>query len=351
MKERRKKQHAYGKWIAVCLVIGLVVSAAAIWGPSLTAGSAQSSSTTTYNVEEVTTGSVSTTISGSGSLSPVTSDTLSASGAGTVKSVNYAAGDTVSEGDVIAVITYQVSEEETSEEEVLAPYDGVLLEMPIGEGDAVEAGAELALLMGLDGFSMGIAVDELNISQVAIGQDVEITIDAVEGDYTGEVASISYNGTTSGSVTAYQITAAVEYVEGVYPGMSVSAQIVIEDSGEGLIVPVDAVQTSGDTQYVYLAPSDAQSGGSYDEDEISLSDLTRVEVESGMSDGSYIRIDSEELSEGALIIVPQVTSTQTGSSDTQSGFMGGGMNFGDFDFSNFDPSQMPQGMDMPFMGS
>ena len=68
-------------------------------------------------------------------------------------------------------------------------------------------------------------------------------------------------------------------------------------------------------------------------------------VETGMSDGSYIAIESDELAEGNLIIVTEITSTLTGSdSETEGGaggFPGGGMNFGDFE--DFDPGQMPQG--------
>lgn len=93
------------------------------------------------------------------------------------------------------------------------------------------------MVMGKDGFTMGIAVDELNISSVALEQEVSFTIDAVDGDYTGSVTAISYNGSTSGGKTAYQITATVDYVEGVYPGMSASAEIVIEDSGDGRLFP------------------------------------------------------------------------------------------------------------------
>ena len=146
-------------------------------------------------------------------------------------------------------------------------------------GDEVAPGGSVAMVMGKDGFTMGIAVDELNISSIALDQEVAFTIDAVDGDYTGSVTEISCNGSSSNGSTAFQITAEVEYIEGVYPGMSASAEIVIEDSGDGLIVPVDAVGTSGDENYVYLAPSGSEPGDSYEEDAINTEDLTRVTVE------------------------------------------------------------------------
>ena len=320
----KKAGFRHRKRILVIAILLVIAAAAAVFLFRLRSQNADVSRITTYNVEEITYGNVSTTVSGSGTLTPVTSETLTASAAGEVQSVNFSVGDEV------------------------AP------------------GGSVAMVMGKDGFTMGIAVDELNISSIALDQEVAFTIDAVDGDYTGSVTEISYNGSSSNGSTAFQITAEVEYIEGVYPGMSASAEIVIEDSGDGLIVPVDAVGTSGDENYVYLAPSGSEPGDSYEEDAINTEDLTRVTVETGMSDGSYIMIESNDLEEGDLIVVTQITSTLTGAEGENEsemggfpgggmgggmeGFPGGDMDFSDFDFENFDPGQMPQGGSFPGMG-
>ena len=346
----KNKRFKYTKSVvtsAVCLVAVLVL---AFVLPKVFGGNTVSTRVVTYNVDQVSYGNVTQTISGSGTLTPVTKETLTSSSGGEVEEVNFTVGDEVEEDDVIAVI---------DDEEIVAPCDGILLELPIAVGDEVAVGGSVAMVMGKDGFTMGIAVDETEISSVAIGQEVSFTVDAVSGEYTGKVTKISYNGSSSGGSVAFQITASVEYAEGVYPGMSASAQIVIEDSGEGLLVPVDAVRTSGDNNYVYLAPSGTEAGAVYEEGEIDVNDLTAVTVETGMSDGSYILIESDELAEGDLIVITKITSTLTGSESESEegmggfggfggmggmgGFPGGGMDFGDFDFENFDPSQMPSG--------
>ena len=335
------------------IVISAVVIAAVILGiffiPKLLGRyTAQAASITTHHVEAITTGNVDTTISGSGTLTPVSQETLVTAKDVTITAVNYEVGDKVDKDAVIAT----AEDENGNETDFTAPYDGVLIELPIANEDELAANSQIAMVMGTDGFTMGIAVDELDISTVRVGQEVDFAIDAVDGDYTGKVTAVSYNGSSSGATTAYQITATVDYVEGVYPGMSASAEIVIESSGEGLLIPVDAVRTSGDDNYVYLAPSGAAEGTEYAEDELEISALTKVTVETGMSDGSYMLIESDELSEGDLIVITKLTSTQTGSeSEDQGGFGGrggfpggnGGMDFGDFDFENFDPNNMPDG--------
>ena len=374
-KNKKKARRKLVKWIVAAVLAVVVILAAVLLLMKKAQQNVMSTIVTTYTANAITYGNVNTTISGSGSLTPVTNETLTVTQAATVETVNYVAGESVEEGDVIAKVTYTNPMDNSTETvNIEAPYDGILLEINVKEDQELAAGGSVAMIMGLDGFTMTLTVDETNISLVALEQEVEFEIDAVEGEFTGSVTAISYNGSSSGSGTAFKLEASVEHIEGVYPGMSASAEIVIEDSGDGLIVPVDAVRTSGDTQYVYLAPAGASNGTVYESDEIQLSDLTKVEVETGMSDGSYMRIDSDELSEGDLVVITTVTSTLDGTETSEDGSgmgfggmggmmpggMGGmmpggmgGFGGGDFNFEDmedFDFSQFPQGGGMGFGG-
>ena len=128
----------------------------------------------TYNVKWY--GNVDTTISGSGNLTPVSQQTMAVEQPVTVTAVNYAAGDNVEEGTVIAT----AEDAQGGSIDYTAPYDCVLLELPVSSGDELEAGGEVAMVMGTEGFTMGIAVDEQDISAVAVGQEVAFTVD---GEY------------------------------------------------------------------------------------------------------------------------------------------------------------------------
>ena len=325
LAEKRRKtliKAAVGSVAGIAVIALGIAFVPRLWGIGVSAASV-----TTYEVEAITYGNVDTTISGSGNLTLVSQQTLATEQPVTVTAVNYAAGDAVEEGAVIVT----VDDAQGSSIDYTAPYGCVLLELPVSSGDELEAGGEVAMVMGTDGFTMGIAVDEQDISTVAVGQEVAFTVDAVDGEYTGEVTAVSYNGST----TAYQITARMAYAGGMYPGMSATAEIVVEESGEGLLVPVEAVQTSGDEEYITLAPSSAAEGDEYGESEIEVSELSTVTVETGMSDGSYILVESDELAEGDLIVVTRLTSTQTGSDSQGSGGMGGGFPGGGMDFGDF----------------
>ena len=61
-----------------------------------------------------------------------------------------------------------IKEENGSETDFTAPYDCILIELPISTEDELAANSQIAMVMGTDGFTMGIAVDELDISTVKV---------------------------------------------------------------------------------------------------------------------------------------------------------------------------------------
>ena len=232
---------------------------------------------------------------------------------------------------------------------VTADTDCTVTSLSVAAGDTVDAGTTVCVLTGTNGFTLDLSIDELDIASVALDQSATVTLDALDGEYTGKVTNISYSG--SGSyVTSYTATITTDPIEGAYPGMSASAEIVTDTSGETLIVPVSAVQYDGDTAYVYLAGDDAQLGDVLADGALDLDKLTKVTVTTGMSDGSYIAVTADGLAAGDLIWMPERTSTKTYSEDdsTATTFsMGGGNMMMGGDSSGFTPPSGGMGGQMP----
>lgn len=227
---------------------------------------------------------------------------------------------------------------------IKAEYDCELTSLSVAAGDTVSAGTALCTLTGSSGYTLALSIDELDIASVKLGQNATITLDALDGEFTGTVTNISYSG--SGSyVTSYTATITTEPIDGAYPGMSASVEVITETSGETMIVSVSAVQYEGDTAYVLLAGDDAQIGDTLSASEIDLDSLTKVTVTTGMSDGSYIAVSGEGLSAGSLIWMPERTTTATYSDDeeTTTTFTMGGMSGGQMPTGDFSSGQMPSG--------
>jgi HlyD family secretion protein len=235
---------------------------------------------------------------------------------------------------------------------VRAETDCTLTALSVKAGDTVAAGTSVCTLTGTGGFTIALSIDELDIASVKLGQNASVTLDALEGEFTGIVTNISYSG-SGNYVTSFTATITTEPIEGAYPGMSVSAEIITETSGETLIVSVSAVQYDGDTAYVYLAEEGTFAGETLAEGALDLEKLTRVIVTTGMSDGSYIAISVEGLAEGDIIWVPERTSRASYSAeeDTAATFSFGtesGMTMPGGDGENFErPSGMGDGNFQP----
>lgn len=291
---------------------------------------------------------------------------------GKIASVSVKDNQTVSKGSTIFKLaegaptaTYTTLKETEAEledqiadlEELLtvkAEYDCTLTTLAVEVGDKVASGTTVCSLTGTEGYTLSLSIDELDIATVALEQPATITLDALEGEFTGKVSNISYAG--SGTyVTSYTATITTDPIEGAYPGMSATVAITTDTSGETLIVPVSAVQYDGDTAYLYLAGDDAQLGSNVSQSDLDLDGLTKVTVTTGMSDGSYIAVTGDGIAAGDLIWVKQVTTTATYSEDdatTTTFSMGsqGGMMMGGDSSGNFQPPSGMSGGQMPSGG-
>lgn len=225
---------------------------------------------------------------------------------------------------------------------VVAEWDALVTSLPVAAGDELAAGDALCTLAGVDGYTMDVSVDELDIASVQLDQAAAVTLDAVEGTFSGRVASLSYEG--SGSyVTSYTAKLEIDPIDGALPGMSASAEIVTATSGQTLIVPVEAVQYEDGQAFVYLAPEGAAAGASYAGDAVDTAALSRTAVETGMSDGSYVAVTGE-LAAGDLILVPVRTTTAEYDSGTQTtGGFGGFGGMGGREMPGSFPGEMPDG--------
>ena len=182
---------------------------------------------------------------------------------------------------------------------IKSPISGTVIEKTFKAGDKVDGvtSGNLAVIYDLSCLKMDMSVNELDISKVQVGQEVEITCNALMGQtFTGTVEKVSVNGTTTGGFTTYPVTISIQDYGELRPGMNVSATILCQTEQDALTVPVAAVNR-GNTVSVALP-------GALAEDGVSVADPTKVEQRSvtlGVNDDNYIVITSG-LSEGETVI-------------------------------------------------
>ena len=198
---------------------------------------------------------------------------------------------------------------------VTSPIDGVVSTLAEASPVQVEAKTALASLYVGDQKQMVVTVDELDILNVQVGQQVSVSFDALEGvAYQGEVAHVSHIGTASSGVTTYDVTIAIDGDEKLKIGMNGTAVILVQQVQDALLVPMAALSTSREGQYVWVydptLPSDSDEPG------------IKTFVTTGMSDENYAQVLTG-LAEGDVVLLTREASSGSGSNRFMN--MGGGM--------------------------
>ena len=253
--------------------------------------------------------------------------TLTALAAGTVTAINVPEGGAVNKDDIVlqisgedlteaiqsaaetlrsAELNMDNLQEAMNNYTVTSPISGTIIEKNAKAGDALATGADLCTIYDLSYLVMVINVDELQVSDVSVGQSVQVTADAVpDKTYTGTVTRVSMKGTSSGGTTTYPVTVRIDETEGLRPGMNANAEIVTAEARNALAVPNAAIVRGG---YV-LVTKDSPSAANADPDMTAPEGYVYVPVKTGVSDDDYTQIISGVTGNDTVAYDPSSVST------------------------------------------
>jgi HlyD family secretion protein len=143
-----------------------------------------------------------------------------------------------------------------------APYDGVITNLPVREGETVVMGIQnapgstLMTLADMSVITAEVKVDETDIVNVQMGQVAQVTIDAIpKKTFKAIVTEIGDNAIvrSTGVSTSQQATSSQEAKdfkvvvtlqdppEGLRPGLSATAKITTATRGNALTIPIQAL--------------------------------------------------------------------------------------------------------------
>lgn len=171
---------------------------------------------------------------------------------------------------------------------VLAAADGLISSVEYTDEPATAApqGAEkktkLLTVYPNIGMRVTVAVDEMDILALQVGQEAEVTVSSVsEERYAGTVTEIHTTANENTGMSQYSAVVVLDKQEGMLPGMTADVDVKIQGVEDAVIIPVDALHQTSSIYYVYT---------SYNEESMQYGD--RVEVTIGMSGGNYVQITS-----------------------------------------------------------
>lgn len=143
---------------------------------------------------------------------------------------------------------------------ITSPISGTVLTKNSKQGDTIDRSNSSVTMMVIGDISklkFNLSIDELDISEVSIGQKVKVTCDAVPyKEFEGEISTLSMEGTASNGVTTYDATVIINNPGELKPSMNVDAVVVIKSSQNTLRVPSSDVKTAMGVSYVYVKNED-----------------------------------------------------------------------------------------------
>jgi HlyD family secretion protein len=161
-----------------------------------------------------------------------------------------------------AVATLRSDQDALSKTVSIAPFDGIVTNEPVREGETVVVGiqnAEGSTLMTLADMSVitaEVKVDETDIVNVALGQPADVTVDALPGKvFKGHVTEVGDQALLrSTGVATSQSTSGVEEAKDfkvvvtldhpsdeLRPGLSATAKITTAHRNQAVAIPIEAL--------------------------------------------------------------------------------------------------------------
>ncbi len=184
---------------------------------------------------------------------------------------------------------------------MVAPFDGTIISTGAEVGDLVYPTTIVVTLADLSNLEVRAFVDETDISQVEIGQEVEITFDAFPGlQFQGQVLEVPLQGNLVQNILTYEVPMSLEGPEEapLKPGMTANLKIIVGQRENVLLVPALAVQQGEEGNVVMV--QDSPQGPAV---------ATRIEV--GLSDGLYVEV-IRGLNEGDQVVIEYQPAEETG---------------------------------------
>lgn len=191
-------------------------------------------------------------------------------------------------------------EDVDSQGNVVAPTAGTLVSLNAVENAFVSPSMPVAVIDGPEQMKVTVSVSEALVPKLAIGDEAEVTVSAVDATFTAQIRSVEQ--TANAQTKLYTVTLTVPAdVSGLLSGMFADVTFRTNASENAVVVPTEAILTSGEEQYVFVVENDTAK---YVPVTTGLTDNGVTEITSGLQPGQQlVTVGQAYLSDGAPVRV------------------------------------------------
>lgn len=191
-------------------------------------------------------------------------------------------------------------EDVDSQGNVVAPTAGTLVSLNAVENAFVSPSMPVAVIDGPEQMKVTVSVSEALVPKLAIGDEAEVTVSAVDAAFTAQIRSVEQ--TANAQTKLYTVTLTVPAdVSGLLSGMFADVTFRTNASENAVVVPTEAILTSGEEQYVFVVENDTAK---YVPVTTGLTGNGVTEITSGLQPGQQlVTVGQAYLSDGAPVRV------------------------------------------------
>lgn len=186
-------------------------------------------------------------------------------------------------------------EDVDSQGNVIAPVSGTLVSLSAVENAFVTPSMPVAVIDGPEQMKVTVSVAETLVPKLAIGDEAEVSVSAVDAVFTAQIRAVEQ--TANVQTKLYNVTLSVPAdVGGLLSGMFADVTFHTDVSENTIVIPTEAILTSGEEQYVFVVE---QNTARYVPVTTGLTGNGVTEVTSGLTPGQHlVTVGQSYLSDG-----------------------------------------------------
>ena len=167
---------------------------------------------------------------------------------------------------------------------VIAPMAGTLVTMSAVENSFISNSMPLAVIDGPDQMKVSVSVSEALVPKITIGAAADVYVSAIDESFSAVIRSVEQAANMQTRLYTVTLTVPAD-VGGLLSGMFADVTFFTDVSQNAVVVPTEAVLTSGGVQYVYIVEDGTAR---YVEVTTGLTGNGVTEVTSGLTAGQQL---------------------------------------------------------------
>ena len=189
-------------------------------------------------------------------------------------------------------LALELAKKKLEETVIKAPFSGIVSEVYVEKGEVIagvgaSSSNKILRLIDTSRLFAEVNVDEVDISRLKLGQRAKVKVDAYPDEvFSGKVISIAREATISQGLVVVKVKIQLDEADPrLKPGFTATADIIVAEAKNALVLPVEEVKERGGRYFVTVLQNGKPTPR---EIEVGVSDGTYVEIKRGLKEGDVV---------------------------------------------------------------